>query len=138
VKIGDAETISDIQNLLIIRPGVEGATGQRVGGISAPRRRPAVVKYIHFCNTHTMRDDLLDILCCPENHATLTPANEALVREVNERIRGSRLRNKAGREVNQPIDGGLVRADGDLLYPIVDQIPVLLRDEAIPLDQLDR
>jgi uncharacterized protein YbaR (Trm112 family) len=85
-----------------------------------------------------MRDDLLDILRCPENHASLTPADEALVREVNAQIRAGRLRNKAGREVNQLIDGGLVRADGDLLYPIVDEIPVLLRDEAIPLDQLDK
>jgi uncharacterized protein YbaR (Trm112 family) len=85
-----------------------------------------------------MRDDLLDILCCPDNHARLTPADEALVCEVNDLIRAGRIRNKAGREVNQPIDGGLVRADGDLLYPLVDQIPVLLRDEAIPLDQLDK
>jgi uncharacterized protein len=85
-----------------------------------------------------MRQELLDILRCPENQATLTPADEALVAEVNDRIRAGRLSNKAGREVNQPIDGGLVRADGDLLYPIVDQIPVLLRDEAIPLDQLDK
>ena len=85
-----------------------------------------------------MRRELLDILRCPENQASLTPADEALVAEVNDRIRAGRLHNKAGRDVSQPIDGGLVRADGDLLYPIVDQIPVLLRDEAIPLDQLDK
>ena len=29
-----------------------------------------------------------------------------------------------------------MRADGDLLYPIIDGIPVLVRDEAIALDQL--
>ena len=85
-----------------------------------------------------MTNDLLDILRCPDNHATLTPADDALVAELNARIRAGQLRNQAGRDVQQPIDGGLVRADGDLLYPIVDQIPVLLRDEAIPLDQLDK
>ena len=85
-----------------------------------------------------MTNDLLDILRCPDNHATLTPADDALVAELNARIRAGQLRNQAGRDVQQPIEGGLVRADGDLLYPIVDQIPVLLRDEAIPLDQLDK
>jgi len=31
----------------------------------------------------------------------------------------------------------LLREAGDLLYPIVDQIPVMLYDEAIALDQLN-
>ena len=84
-----------------------------------------------------MRHELFDILRCPENHARLAPANDALVAELNSRIRAGSLRNQAGREVHETIDGGLMRADGDLLYPIVDQIPVLLRDEAILLDQLD-
>lgn len=84
-----------------------------------------------------MRDELLDILRCPENQAHLSPADADLIIELNGLIRAGRLRNKAGRNV-QPIDGGLLRADGDLLYPIVDQIPLLLRDEAIPLDQLDK
>jgi uncharacterized protein YbaR (Trm112 family) len=85
-----------------------------------------------------LRNELYDILRCPENQATLLPADVALVAELNARIRAGRLRNKAGRDVHERIDGGLVRADGDLLYPIVEQIPVLLRDEAIPLDQLDK
>lgn len=85
-----------------------------------------------------VRNELFDILRCPENHASLVPADDALVAELNALIRSGRLRNQAGREVLQTIDGGLVRADGDLLYPIVEQIPVLLRDEAIALDQLDQ
>jgi uncharacterized protein YbaR (Trm112 family) len=85
-----------------------------------------------------VQHDLFDILRCPENHSSLAQADKALVAELNARIRAGSLRNQAGREVREVIDGGLVRADGDLLYPIVEQIPVLLRDEAIPLDQLDK
>ena len=33
---------------------------------------------------------------------------------------------KRARRVERPIDGGLVREAGDLVYPIVDQIPVML------------
>lgn len=85
-----------------------------------------------------VRDDLLNILCCPDDGSRLTPADEALVSELNAAIRAGRLRNKSGSCVTQEIDGGLLRAAGDLLYPIVDQIPVVLIDEAILLDQLDR
>ena len=36
--------------------------------------------------------------------------------------------------VASKIDEGLVREDGLLLYPIRDDIPIMLIDEAIPLD----
>jgi uncharacterized protein YbaR (Trm112 family) len=85
-----------------------------------------------------VREDLFQILRCPENQATLQVADEDLVKELNRRIRAGNLRNRAGREVNELFDGALIRTDGVLLYPIIDQIPVLLRDEAIPLDQLDK
>jgi uncharacterized protein YbaR (Trm112 family) len=35
--------------------------------------------------------------------------------------------------VKEAIDGGLIRADGKLLYPIRRNIPVMLVDEGIPL-----
>jgi uncharacterized protein YbaR (Trm112 family) len=46
------------------------------------------------------------------------------------------LKNKGGEPVEAPLAGGLVREDNTLLYPIVDGIPVLLIDEAIPLEQI--
>ena len=82
------------------------------------------------------RDELLHILRCPEDHSALAPANDTLLSQLNAAIRAKRLRNKAGHLVEQEIEGGLVRTDGKLLYPIVGQIPVLLPDEAIPLNQI--
>jgi uncharacterized protein YbaR (Trm112 family) len=82
-----------------------------------------------------MRKDLLGVLRCPEDRSALTPADPALLSRLNAAIRAGRLRNRRGRQVEQTLDGGLVRAAGDLLYPIVDEIPVLLLDEAIPLNQ---
>ena len=83
-----------------------------------------------------IQDELQKNVCCPEDRSALTTANDALVAQLNAAIRAGRLRNMAGRVVERTIDGGLIRAAGDLLYPIVDQIPVLLKDEAIRLDQL--
>jgi len=79
---------------------------------------------------------LLELLVCPENHTALREAEPALVERVNQAIQARRLKNRAGRVVEQAIQGGLVRQDGTLLYPIIDDIPVLLIEEAIPLEQL--
>ncbi|MGQ9573681.1 MAG: Trm112 family protein [Thermoguttaceae bacterium] len=82
--------------------------------------------------------DLLDILVCPETRTRLRLAEPSLVARLNQAIAGQRLANRAGQPVRSPIDGGLVREDGTLLYPIVEGIPVLLVDEAIPLEQLEQ
>jgi uncharacterized protein YbaR (Trm112 family) len=83
-----------------------------------------------------MRNELLGILRCPEDRSVLSPADPALILRLNSAVRAGRLRNRQGQPVERTMDGGLVRAAGDLLYPIVDDIPVLLQDEAIPLDQV--
>lgn len=77
--------------------------------------------------------ELLQILRCPESHQPLTSADAALLAQINERIHAGQLTNRAGQSVTQTIDGGLIRADGRYLYPIRDEIPVLLADEAIAL-----
>lgn len=79
---------------------------------------------------------LLDLLVCPENQAPLAVADDALLAQVNQAIGQGRLKTRAGRELVEPLAGGLVRADRAWLYPIVDGIPILLVDEAIALDPI--
>jgi uncharacterized protein YbaR (Trm112 family) len=77
--------------------------------------------------------DLLKILCCPETHEKLSPADAALVEQINEAVVAGRLRNRAGKPVTEKITGGLVRQDQKYLYPVRGDIPVMLIDEAIAL-----
>ena len=77
--------------------------------------------------------ELLDILACPETKQPLTLADPPLLARLNDRIRQGQLTNRGGMLVTDPIDGGLVRADGRYLYPIRDDIPIMLIDEALPL-----
>ena len=84
-----------------------------------------------------INEHLLKILVCPENHARLHPADDQLIAQVNRLAAAGTLRNRAGQRVESTCDGGLIREDGALLYPIVDGIAVLLIDEAIPLEQVD-
>lgn len=78
-------------------------------------------------------ETFLKFLCCPEDLSPLANADEALVERLNAAIARRELRNKAGRTVENTADGFLVRADGKVAYPIVDQIPVLLIEEGIEL-----
>lgn len=77
--------------------------------------------------------DLLKILVCPENHEPLTMADGHLISRLNEQIRAGTLLNRAGLNVTEPIDGGLVRKDGKYLYPVRRNIPIMLIDEALRL-----
>lgn len=80
-----------------------------------------------------MRSVLLSLLRCPIDRSPLAEASEALLETVNTAIREHRAYNLGGKLVEQAIDGGLIRRAGDLLYPVVDGIPLLIRDEAISL-----
>lgn len=77
--------------------------------------------------------DLLDILACPENKTPVKLADQALIDKINAAIEKGEITNRGGQKVEKKIDGGLVREDGAYLYPIEDDIPIMLIDEAIPL-----
>ena len=81
--------------------------------------------------------NLLDLLVCPESHQRLRLADSELVERVNQGIESGKIKNKAGAKLERLLDGGLLREDGQLFYPVLDEIPILLVDEAIVLDQFD-
>lgn len=79
--------------------------------------------------------DLLNILACPETKKDLEEAGPDVIDKVNAAIREGRVRNKAQEKVTHPIEGGLFRAgDRSCLYPVRENIPVLLVEELILLD----
>ncbi len=82
-----------------------------------------------------MTAELLQILRCPETRQTLALAEPALVERLNTQAAAGQLRNAAGQAVTVRLDGGLVRADGKALYPVRNNVPMLLVDEAITLER---
>jgi len=77
--------------------------------------------------------DLLAILACPQTHQPLAEANADLLKRLNERIAAGAVKNVGGAGVKLALAGGLVRQDGKIVYPVRDEIPVLLVDEGIAL-----
>lgn len=81
--------------------------------------------------------ELLKILVCPENKSDLTLIEGDTIEKANAAIERRALKNRAGAVIEEKIDAGLLRADKAYMYPIRDDIPIMLIDEAIPYGQLN-
>lgn len=80
--------------------------------------------------------ELLDMLCCPETKEDVSLVTGALIEDLNRKIESGGLKNRGGEIVKEKMDSGLLRADGKVLYPIREDIPIMLIDEAIPVEGL--
>ncbi len=77
--------------------------------------------------------ELLEVLRCPETLQVVRLAEPAVVDKLNAQIAAGSLQNRAAQPVREKLDGGLIRADGKLLYPVRRNIPVMLAGEGILL-----
>ncbi len=77
--------------------------------------------------------ELLKLLRCPETRQPLTPAAAGLLARLSGRIATGKLRNCGGQALQEKLPAGLVREDGKYLYPVRQDIPVMLLDGAILL-----
>jgi len=80
--------------------------------------------------------ELLEILVCPETHQPVRPAETEVLDRLNQAIRAGGVTNRGGGAVAAAVDEGLVREDDKILYPVREDIPIMLIDEAIELDKL--
>ena len=81
--------------------------------------------------------DLLAILCCPETKQEVSLLDKTVIEQLNKRISKGELRTKGGQPVTEQIDGGLLRTDRTVAYPIRDQIPIMLIEEGILMEKSD-
>jgi len=81
----------------------------------------------------SVSEELLEILVCPETKQPVKPASAEQIQAINGQVSAGTLRNRGGEPVSKPIDEGLVREDGRILYPVDDGIPVMLIEESIEL-----
>ena len=80
--------------------------------------------------------ELLEILVCPETRQPVHEADAGLVSRLNAAIAAGRVTNRAGEPVREAVEGGLVREDGRVVYPVREGIPIMLVDEAIGVSDL--
>ncbi len=81
--------------------------------------------------------ELLQTLVCPQDRTPLKLADKSTLAKVNRAIAAGRVKNRAGHRLEESLQGALLRRDRTVLYPIVDDIPVLLVEEAILLEPIE-
>lgn len=80
-----------------------------------------------------LSDAHLALLACPHDHSALRWAPAALIAHLNAEIDRKCLRDASGQLVQHTLDAGLLRADGQRLYGVVQGLPVLRVEAAIVL-----
>ncbi len=85
-----------------------------------------------------MDKKLLDIICCPTTKLPLEMLASASLDSLNAAIRSGALKNQAEAEVVDELAAALVTRDGRRIYPVREGIPILLEEECIDWNQVDR
>ena len=74
---------------------------------------------------------LLEILCCPVSKTPLGVLKTEKLDKLNAAIESGDALYVDGGKVNEPLQEGLITADGKVIYPVQDDIPVLLEEKGI-------
>lgn len=86
--------------------------------------------------TMPISQDLLEILCCPRTRVPVEMLSEELLAQLNEKIGQGAVKYYDDKDVDKPLQEGLVTEDGAVIYRIDDSIPVMLVEQGIPAEQL--
>jgi len=79
---------------------------------------------------------LLDLLVCPTTRQPLHLVDKTALLAVNQAIAGGTVLRADGSAHTAPLTAALVTHDRKTLYPVEDDIPVLLAEEAIASGQI--
>lgn len=77
------------------------------------------------------RARLVGILRCPETMQTVREATSEELQGMNRRILAGKIFSRKGVLRTHTLEGGLLRADAGLLFPVENGIPVMLIEEAL-------
>ena len=83
----------------------------------------------------TVDRKLLEILCCPVSKTPLTVLGQDKLVKLNSMINSGEALYIDGAKVKDPLSEGLITEDGKVIYPVQDDIPVLLEEKGIGTSQ---
>jgi len=78
---------------------------------------------------------LLEILCCPVSKTPLTLLGHSKLDKLNAAIAQGEALYVGGGKVDKALQEALITADGKVIYPVQDDIPVLLEEMGIGTTQ---
>ena len=78
---------------------------------------------------------LLEILCCPLSKTPLTRLSTSRLKTLNEAISAGTVQYVRGETVEDPLREALITEDSKVIYPVIDDIPILLEEKGIGTTQ---
>ena len=78
---------------------------------------------------------LLEILCCPVSKTPLIKLDQEKLDKLNNAIAAGEALYVDGKKIKDPLQEGLVTEDGKVIYPVQDDIPILLEENGIGTTQ---
>jgi uncharacterized protein YbaR (Trm112 family) len=78
---------------------------------------------------------LLEILCCPLSKTPLTVLGRQKLDKLNLAINNGDALFIGGEKVTATLQEGLITEDGKVIYPVQDDIPILLEEKGIGTTQ---
>lgn len=79
---------------------------------------------------------LLEILCCPVSKTPLVPMTDGQLEKLNVAIARGEVKFVDGKPVEATLQEGLITEDRKVIYPVEDDIPILLHEKGIGTTQL--
>ena len=79
---------------------------------------------------------LLEILCCPVSKTPLTRLQGKRLTKLNDAIAAGAVQYIGGEPVEDALREALITEDSRVIYPVVDDIPILLEEKGIGTTQL--
>lgn len=79
---------------------------------------------------------LLEILCSPVTKVPLTRLPAGKLDALNRAIEAGEVQYVNGDPVGEPLREALITEDSKIIYPVVDDIPILLEEKGIGTTQL--
>ena len=79
---------------------------------------------------------LLDILCCPVSKTPLTRLSASRLKKLNKAISDGGVQTVRGETVDQPLREALVTEDSKVIYPVIDDIPMMLEERGSGITQV--
>ena len=79
-----------------------------------------------------LEPEFVDMLRCVVTGSQLRLLDDPALTKLNAAIVGGRVKTRVGQRLERPLEAALVNADGSCAYQVLDGIPVLLQEQAIP------
>jgi uncharacterized protein YbaR (Trm112 family) len=79
---------------------------------------------------------LLEILCCPVSKTPLVRLPPDKLKKLNAAIAAGEVQYVDGTAVTETLGEGLMTEDARVVYPVEDDIPILLEEKGIGTTQL--